>query len=554
MSNNKSVGGTRWAYAVLAVLLAAGCASAASEESGRSAPASNAGAGSGSVPSSSSDFPPPPPAGDVTTTVVGEVTTTGSISPGRQDVPGVTTSVVGEVTTTAVQGGEENGGEGEAPVDAAAPLEPGGGVVPAEVRVSEEGLERLRRVLGEDKLAAVLEEFESLDVPEPYAELHGTGSGVWLGRLAGENGFLTEEGLGKLAERRSGEELGWAAYRYSEAVLAEYANESEERMAGPRDAEVSYFDGRFVDEYSDEDVRGMAFVNRSVAEIFDRVWADNDLSTPVGAFCWAVLRFRGIQSSTNTQITGGFRPWESHNLIVWHLEREAEERGIELEWETPPVDADPVLRRVLLEVTAPEVRSVVLAPGLPSVLRPAAETLYSVYDELLALPVRRVRPTVEELSVYGRLRDLTEEEIAKIWPAELEIHYREEDAEKYWNAMDMLRDDEVREILNAECKERPLENPCPPWEVPETASLLYEACTDMMKEIFETRILLESCPLFFKADIREASYEDTRAECTVNEEAEERLNELMGELLGRESGDSVDLDSPLSSSGGGSRP
>ena len=34
MSNNKSVGGTRWAYAALAVLLAAGCASAASEESG----------------------------------------------------------------------------------------------------------------------------------------------------------------------------------------------------------------------------------------------------------------------------------------------------------------------------------------------------------------------------------------------------------------------------------------------------------------------------------------------------------------------------------------
>ncbi len=40
----------------------------------------------------------------------------------------------------------------------------------------------------------------------------------------------------------------------------------------------------------------------------------------------------------------------------------------------------------------------------------------------------------------------------------------------------------------------------------------------------------------------------------VSSVAEERLNELMGELLERESGDSVDVDSPLSSNGGGSRP
>ena len=529
MSNNKSVGETRWAYAVLAVLLAAGCASAASEESGGGAPASNAGAGSGSVPSSS-DSPPPPPAGAVTTTVVEEITTTGNTSPGRQDVPSVTTSVVEEVTTTAVQVGEENGGEGEAPVDAASPLEPGGGVISSEVRVSEEGLERLRRVLGEDKFADALEYAERLAEPE----LSEAGSGVWLGRLAGENGVLTEEGLGKLAERRSGEELAWAAYLHSEEELAEYANESEEWMAGPQwYTDVSDVDGRFADEYSDEDVKGLAFSERALAGFDNRSWEDNDLSRPVGAFCWAVLRVREIAGRTEIGLTRGFRPWRSRNLRVWHLEREAEERGIELEWETPPLDADLVLRRVLLEATAPEVRSVVFASGLPSVLRPAAEALYSVYDELLALPVLRVRPTVEELSAYRRLRDISEEEIAQIWPEEFELDYRDEDDAKYWNAMEMLRGDEVRELLNAECKQRPPESPCPPWEVEETAVWLSISCNEMLKDAYEIGPIY-SCPLFFKADIfPEVRRDDLESECTVNEEAAERLLELEPEEMGR---------------------
>ena len=525
MFNNQRVRGAWWTCAATAVLLAAGCVSAASEESGGSSPASDgsSGAGDSSAPPAS-DSPLPSPGG---------VTTTG-----------VEENVV-------VQVGEENGGGGSS--SGVEPLEPLSRVVTGEVGVSEEGLERLRRVLGEDKYAAVLENAESLGALESYyPELVAADSGVLLGRLAGENGFLTEEGLSKLAERRSGEDLAREAYAYSEEVLAEYANESEAQMARPLDIDVSDFEGRFVDEYSDEDVKAYAFYERADAErdnrVWERLWEENDRSTPVGAFCWAVLRVRHIESSTDTEIRDGFRPWESRNLRVWHLEREAEERGIELEWETPPLDADRVFRRVLLEATAPEIRSVVFASGLPSVLRPAAEALYNFYDELLALPVRRIRPTLEELSGYRRLRDLTEEEITQIWPERLEIDYREEDKEKYRNAMDVLLGDEVREILNAECKERfpELESACPPWEVPETAEMLsiwcggdgmlgmFEDIEENIKEEIEDILEgidgpIESCPLFYA---REASYEERQSECTVNEETEEAL-ERVGELLER---------------------
>ncbi len=497
MLNSNRVRGVWWACAALAGLLAAGCVSAASEESGGSAPPvdGSGGAVSGSVPSSSDSLPPPPPGG-VSTTVVEEVT-----------------------TTVAVQVGEENGGGGSS-----SGVELPGGVVLVEVNVSEEGLERLRRVLGEDKFAAVLEKAESLDGSESV----GVDSGVLLGRLAGDNGFLTEEGLGRLAERRSGEELANAADVYSEEELAEYANEGEEWIVGPWDNEVSDFDGRFADEYSDEDVKALAFYKRAQAVNLNRLWEDNDLSAPVGAFCWAVLNVRFIEGSVETGVRGVFRPWWSRNLEVWHLEREAEERGIELEWETPPLDADRVLRRVLLEATAPEVRSVVFARGLPSVLRPAAEAVYSVYDELLALPVRRVRPTVEELSAYRRLRDLTEEEIVQIWPEELELDYRSEDNARYLNAMDVLRDDEVRGLLNAECKERPLESACPPWEVPErTGGWVGVICNNEFEDKLENFASITSCPLFYKADIREVGATGLESECTVDEEAFERFRERM---------------------------
>jgi len=500
MFSNKRVRGGWWACAATAVLLAAGCISTASEESGGSAPPvdGSGGAVSGSVPSSSDSPPSPPPVG-------------------------ASTTVVEEVTTTVVQVGEENGGGGSSSGG-----EPPGGVVLVEVSVSEEGLERLRRVLGEDKFAAVLEKAEWL------AERYGEDSGVLLGRLAGENGFLTEEGLGRLADRRSGEELALAADGFfSEEELAEYANEGEEWIVGPWDNEVSDFDGRFADEYSDEDVKGWAFIERAQAEIDNRLWEDNDLSAPVGAFCWAVLNVRHIESRTDTGIGDGFRPWRSRNLRVWHLEREAEERGIELEWETPPLNANRVLRRVLLEATAPEVRSVVFARGLPSVLRLAAETLYSVYDELLALPVRRIRPTVEELSAYRRLRDLTEEEISQVWPEELEIDYRDEDNAKYWNAMGMLRDDKVRGLLNAECKERPRESACPPWEVPETDGLISLRCSGMVEDMLEDISSIASCPLFYKADVREVGRAALQSECTVDEEALERFRERMERETGR---------------------
>ena len=172
----------------------------------------------------------------------------------------------------------------------------------------------------------------------------------------------------------------------------------------------------------------------------------------------------------------------------------------------------------------------VFASGLPSLLRSAAEVLYSVYDELLALPVRRVRPRVGELSAYRRLRDLTEEEIAEIWPEEFEIDYREEDKAKYLNAMGMLRGDEVRELLNAECEERrPVESACPPWEVPAAAVVLNISCDDTAKNILEALSLM-SCPLFPKADTREAGLDAHASECTVDEEAAERIRELEREM------------------------
>ena len=126
MFNSNRVRGAWWVCAALAGLLAVGCVSAALEESGGNSPASvgSSGAGAGSVPSSSGSLLPPP----------------------------------------------------------------GGGVVSAEVGVSEEGLERLRRVLGEDKFAGVVEDVEWL------AEFDGVDSGVgwvgWLGRM----GFLLRRG------------------------------------------------------------------------------------------------------------------------------------------------------------------------------------------------------------------------------------------------------------------------------------------------------------------------------------------------------------------------
>ena len=520
MFNSKRVKGAWWAYTALAVLLVAGCVSAVSEESGGSSPASDdsGGAGSGSPPSSpDSSSPPPPVGGGVSATGVGE---TDVVQVGEENGGGEASSGVDPL---------ELAGSGDGPIGLA-----GGGVVAVEVRVSEEGLERLRRVLGEDKLTAVLETAESW----AESELLRTDSGVLLGRLAGENGFLTEEGLGRLAERRSGGELALEADFYSEEVLAEYANESGERMAGPLDGDVWDFEGRFADEYSDEDVKGLAFYERAAAEVDNGLWEDNDRSTPVGAFCWAVLNVSYIPGWTETGIRSGFRAWESRNLKVWHLEREAARRGIELEWETPPLDANRVFRRVLLEATTPEIRSVVFAPGLPPVLRPAAEALYNLYDELLALPVRRIRPRVGELSEYRRLQELTEEEIAEIWPDELEIDYREEDNAKYENAVEVLRDDAVRELLNAECEERLVkESACPPWEVPEeTGSLLSIMCSDMLEDMLED---IDpgpgfSCPLFYKVDTREASFEDLLSECTIDEEAAERFREQMDELMERD--------------------
>ena len=362
-------------------------------------------------------------------------------------------------------------------------------------------------MLGEDKLATVLNVVESL------AESYGADSGVLLGRLAGEEGFLTEERLGKLAGMR-GESLAFLADFFSEEELAEYADGDRGRMEQAEEARN--YEGWYVDMYSGEEIRAYAYYQRAHTE-FDSL-VDNDLSTPVGAFCWAVLHVPGVSGWTRIQGGDGLRPELFGNLKVWHWEREAAAQGIELGWETPPVDGNGVFRRALLEATAPEVRSVVFSPGLPSVLRPMAEALYGVYDELLALPVRRVRPTVEEISGYHRLRGLTGEEIARIWPEEFELDVRERDREKYFNALEMLQGDEVSGLLNAECERRTLlefvEGSCPSW----VWNTIRDECEIMWY------LSQYSCPLFPNAeDIRESELSDSLLPgCTIDEDEWER--------------------------------
>ncbi len=419
------------------------------------------------------------------------------------------------------------GGEGSSPVGGSAPAPPvgaeggfeasgasGGVAAPSSTAVpavsggdadavpalglggvlSVEGLGRLRRVLGDEGLAGLAEEAELLAETGPlwregdpfeavvasYAPTRAPArrfvGSLWmddlseemlgrlaseegfeelLGRLAGEEGFLTEEGL------------GWLAYSHSlEGLLITAGLESEEELSESAElyrnvAKIAFEVGRDSD-YSDEQVKARAFFRRAEAG-----WDEfgvNDVSTSLGAFCWAVLHPWNALSWSSFKVT----PEEAVNLRVWHLEREASERGIDLPWETGPVDGNVVARRALLEVTAPGVRGAVFGPGLPPVLRPGAEGLYRVYDELLAAPVYRVRPTVEELSGYRRVSDLTGEEIAEIWPEEFEIRLRKGDLAKVEEARAVfLRDDEVRGLLNAECGKRTFserfERSCPEW-------------------------------------------------------------------------------------------
>ena len=223
--------------------------------------------------------------------------------------------------------------------------------------------------------------------------------------------------------------------------------------------------------YSDEYVTASAFRRRGLNSLLLNYVDLNDRSTPVGAFCW--VAWSGFNALVLYDSLG---EGNLGNLGVWYLEREAAERGIELFWETGRFDYDLSLRRLVLEATSPEVRDVVFDPGLPVALRPVAEGLYDVFEELSALPVRSVRPAVEELSDYPGLEEVTEEEVSRIWLEEFEVDLDEDDFDTLNRYVTPFRElfgegvrygEEVREIVNSECRTSPdeewAEMVCPAW-------------------------------------------------------------------------------------------
>ena len=215
-------------------------------------------------------------------------------------------------------------------------------------------------------------------------------------------------------------------------------------------------------DYSDEKILALAFYHRALLR--DDPWGFdlNDLSTSLGALCWIIMN-----ASVIVPIVwiGQFLPSPLYgaggNLRVWHLEREVEDRGLELFWEGGPVDNILTLRRVLLK--ARELRGVVFGSDLLPSLRPLAEEWYVWFDDLWELPVVRVRPTLEKLTSgnsglpYRGLEGITEEEIARIWPEEFEIELT---AENVKNA------EEVDGLMPAGCEHRMYDwyaGACPAW-------------------------------------------------------------------------------------------
>ncbi len=388
--------------------------------------------------------------------------------------------------------------------------------------LSVESIERMRRVFGDEGLSELVEEADSLKADGSLLQAEG----MVFAKLAGTDGHFTEEGL------------GWLAYKYNLSdVLLIAQNFFEDQLLVSaelvRDNVKELFEGNRNSGYSDGEVKAWAYYERTEAEWDRDQFGINDRSTSLGAFCWAVLH---VQSVLRLRDTAKLTPEQATNLKVWHLEREASKRGIELSWETDPVDGDDVLRRALLEVTAPEVKGVVFGPGLPSALRPGAEGLYGFYDELLALPIYRVRPTVEELAGYRRVRDLTEEGIAEIWPEEFEIRLRDADWAKVEEARKaLLRDEEVRGLLNAECKKRQtsdlVEKSCPDWVAELVPICGLHGFLSELENIF-------ACPIFYSERVVGDSGEGS-SECELLVSEDEYANYIRN-LVGGESAPSPD--------------
>ena len=238
---------------------------------------------------------------------------------------------------------------------------------------------------------------------------------------------------------------------------------------------------------SDEELRAAAFLSRAVLGS-DPLGIDaNDVSTPVGALCWAVLRLRWIMPSKNTvDVRLGGSPdmdrWYIDSFYVWRLERIIAARGVELGWETGATGYNRSLRRFLLQATDPEIRDVVFSEGLSPALKEIAESFYDYFDALLELPVYRARPKVDEVSGYPALAGLTGEEIRGFWPEILEVKLSRDDYEGYLELMQLLEDDWVRGLLNSKCSQRTLqerlERACPPW-VAEAFESIVEKAADV---------------------------------------------------------------------------
>ena len=226
--------------------------------------------------------------------------------------------------------------------------------------------------------------------------------------------------------------------------------------------------------YSDETILALAFHHRALLK--DDAWGVdlNDLSTSLGALCWIILNAQMVMPIVlDGLVWPSIRYGVGGNLRVWHLEREVEERGLELFWDGGPVDDMRTLRHVLQ--TAREVRGVVLGSDLLPVLRPLAEELYAWIDELWEMPVVRVRPTLEKLtsgyngSPYRGLEGITEEEITQIWPEEFEIGLTDESFTDFWKSLMVERlagDKEVLGLLDAGCEVRRNDlyaGACPAW-------------------------------------------------------------------------------------------
>ena len=311
---------------------------------------------------------------------------------------------------------------------------------------------------------------------------------------------FTEEELVELAGQFSGEELvELLGPESSEAAASEFLTEDIKELLANFDEE---------DESSDETLRAAAFLGRAVLGS-DPLGIDaNDVSTPVGAFCWIALSLRWVMPSKSRADAWWFGGppdmdwWYADSLFLWGIERIAAARGLELGWETGTTDYNRSLRRFLLQATDPEIKDVVFSEGLPPALRGTAESFYDYFDLLLELPVYRARPKVEEISGYPALAGFTGEDIQQFWPEILEVKLSRDDYEDYLELMQLLEEDEVRGLLNSECSQRTLQErielACPPWveEAFESFAETSDAFTRTLIPLsFSDGIALPSCTL-----------------------------------------------------------